>query len=431
MLLVSFYQLAGQLSSYAQDLSQIGGDLTSDLPGRNAIQVNAPNVSDEARRIMQLEGFGIFHGRFGRKQGLGPLFAHAQCSGCHIDNGRGPTKFSRAPGAGSSMIVKVSLPGLQKNGAPKDVPGVGEQLSDHAIPGLKPNAEIALKWIPIKGFYPDGTPYSLRRPDLKYKIIKSPRLRTVSSLRMTPPVIGPGLLEAIPDSEILKNSDPYDLNGDGISGRPNYVLDLRTGKKAIGRFGFKASHINVEQQSAAALIHDMGISNPIFPDKQKGTELSPEQLNLLTLYQKLAGVPRARKQDDPQVIAGKILFQTVGCDDCHVMTMRTKNYTDPELSNQEIHPLTDLLLHDMGKDLADKRAEFSAKGSEWRTTPLWGLGFSNRLAKGKAKFLHDGRARSIEEAILWHGGEAANSATNFKNLTAQQRKDLLAFLDSL
>ena len=428
---LSLQALLLPFSTIAQDLTKIGGDLTSDLPGRNAIQVNAPNVTDEARRIMQLDGFGVFHGIFEKKQGLGPLFVHSACSGCHVENGRGTARFSRARSGGSSMIVKVSLPGLQRNGAPKNVPGVGEQLLDHAVSGSKPNADILLKWLSVEGAYPDGTKYTLRKPDLRFRIIGSPSRRTVSSLRMTPAVIGPGLLEAVPDSEILKNSDPTDSNNDGISGHPNYVLDLRTGKRGIGRFGFKASHITVEQQSAAALSNDMGISNPIIPDISNGTELSPHDLNILAIYQKLAGVPRATKQGDANVISGKGLFQSVGCDKCHSMTMKTELYKDQELSYQEFHPMTDLLLHDMGKDLADQRAEFSAKGSEWRTSALWGLGYSDRLAKGKAVFLHDGRARSIEEAILWHGGESIHSVKRFKNLTKSQRADLLAFLDSL
>lgn len=417
--------------SHAQDLLNIGGDLTSDLPGRSAIQVNAPNVTDESRRILQLQGFGVFHGLFDKKSGLGPIFNNSSCKGCHVDNGRGPARISRSQSVGSTMVVKVSLLGLQKNGAPKNVPGVGEQLLDHAISGSSPNAEIFLKWISEEGAYPDGTKYKLRRPDLKYRLLGQANRRTISSLRMTPPVIGPGLLEAVPDSTILEFSDPKDLDGDGISGHPNYVPDLITGQKRIGRFGFKGSHITVEQQSSAALINDMGISNPILQDSSKQIELSAEQLNILALYQKLAGIPRPIKQDDPNVISGKSLFQSVGCDKCHRVTMTTETYVDPELSNQEFHPFTDLLLHDMGPDLADKRAEFSAKGSEWRTTPLWGIGFSRRLAKGKAVFLHDGRARSIEEAILWHAGEADKSRKQFKKLTRTQRANLLAFLDSL
>lgn len=418
------------LPLHAQDLSQLGGDLTSDLPGRSAIQVNAPNVTDEARRILQLEGFGLFHGNFTAQTGLGPGFNNASCGGCHLDNGRGPTKFSRGNTVGSTMIVKVSLKGLQSNGAPKDVPGVGEQLADHSTGGTE-RTKIRLSFVPVTGGYPDGTKYTLRRPVLDYRLRTINRRKLVESLRMTPPVIGPGLLEAIEESKILELSDPKDLDGDGISGRPNYVPNIRTGQKAIGRFGFKASNPTAEQQSASALVHDMGVTNPLFLGTDTVPEFSEKLLNTLTIYQKLAGVPRPRFQNDSKVIHGKKLFQEIGCNKCHVVTMTTGDYVDPELSNQTFHPFTDLLLHDMGKGLADKRAEFSAKGSEWRTTPLWGLGFSRTLNSSKKAYLHDGRARTFEEAILWHGGEASLAQLAFKFLTKTERAQLLAFLDSL
>ena len=417
-------------SSYAQDITRLGGDLTSDLPGRSAIQVNAPNVTDETRRLIQLGGFSIFHGVFDRSHGLGPNFNNASCGGCHIDNGRGPTRFSKSNVVGSKMVVKISLPGLLANGAPRNVPGVGEQLLDHNVRGA-PKVEVNLSWKELSGAYPDGTKYKLRRPILDYRIRGMNRRKLRTSLRMTPMVIGPGLIEAIPDQRILEYSDPDDADGDGISGHPNYVPSRRTGTMEIGRFGFRGSHPTVEQQSCGALVNDIGITNPIFFDSNAAPEFTEDQLTLLTLYQTLAGVPPASNQDDSRVIAGKSLFQSIGCNKCHRMTMNTDSYKDPELSNQEFHPFTDLLLHDMGSGLADKRDEFSAKGSEWRTSALWGLGFSRRLAGGKTVYLHDGRARTIEEAILWHGGESEQSRDQFMQLPKDQRDDLLAFLDSL
>ena len=414
----------------AQDITRLGGDLTSDLPGRAAIQVNAPNVTDEQRRLIQLGGFSIFHGIFNRSSGLGPNFNNASCGGCHVDNGRGPTKFSASNISGSRMVVKVSLRGLQASGAPRNVPGVGEQLLDHKVSGAR-KVEIDLTWKELAGKYPDGTKYSLRRPLLNYRIRGMSRRKLITSLRMTPPVIGPGLIEAIPDYRILEYNDPNDADGDGISGHPNYVPDVRSGTMKIGRFGFRASHTTVEQQSSGALVNDIGITNPIFFDPAKPIEFTEDQLTLLTIYQKIAGVPPAINQDDSRVISGKSLFQSVGCNKCHRMTMSTDEYIDPELSNQEFHPFTDLLLHDMGAGLADKRDEFSAKGFEWRTTALWAIGFTRRLAGGKTTYLHDGRARTIEEAILWHGGESAQSRDLFKQLPKDQRDDMLAFLDSL
>jgi CxxC motif-containing protein (DUF1111 family) len=418
---------------HAQDITNLGGDLTSTLPGRSAIQVNAPNVVDEDRRLLQLSGFSVFHGLFSKNDGLGPRFLSDSCGGCHVNNGRGPLRFSSSKLVGTTMVLKASLPGLNSNGSPRDIPGIGQQIQDHSVGGTS-GESVSLIWrdMPV-GTYPDGTRYKLRRPDLRVRLnnvrISTRNLRF--SLRMTPPVIGPGLLEAVPESEIEALADPTDANHDGISGRPNYVINARTTAIAIGRFGFRASNPTVEQQSCGALMNDMGVSNPLFHDPALIPELNEENLNKLAVYQRIAGVPIARNQDNPRVISGKALFQQIGCNACHQVTLTTATFTDPELSNQTFHPFTDLLLHNMGPELADKRAEFSAKGSEWKTTPLWGLGFTKTLSTVRAFFIHDGRARSVEEAILWHGGESAPSRKKFKNLTKTERGDVLRFLDSL
>jgi CxxC motif-containing protein (DUF1111 family) len=240
-----------------------------------------------------------------------------------------------------------------------------------------------------------------------------------------------GLLEVIPESEVLALSDPDDLNGDGISGRPNYVIDRSSGTKALGRFGFKATHPTLVQQSGAASFFDMGITNPLFPAINGSTEISGADFERLVVYQQIAGVPPARDQELPDIIAGKTLFQSVGCNGCHTMTFKTATDTDPEVAGQTVHPFTDLLLHDMGPDLADNHPEFSASGFEWRTTPLWGLGFSPQISAVKPLYLHDGRARTIEEAILWHGGEAAIAKDKFVRLSADERFKLIQFLQSL
>jgi CxxC motif-containing protein (DUF1111 family) len=331
------------------------------------------------------------------------------------------------------MVVKASLEGREENGAPVNIPGVGEQIPDQSVVGTRRKARISIDWRYKRGRYGDGTTYRLRKPVITYQVKGYNRRKFLTSLRMTPPVIGPGLLEAIPDEVILEWSDPLDLDGDGISGKPNYVPNLNTNEFEIGRFGFRASHPTTEQQTVAALFHDIGIATNIIPDETNIPELTPTLLNELVLYQKLAGVPRARNQNDPDVLEGKALFQEIGCDSCHRMTMTTGEYEDPELSNQTFHPFTDLLLHDMGRGLKDKRDEFSATGSEWRTTPLWGLGFVETYiaAGGKAVYLHDGRAETIEEAILWHAGEALAARNAFRNLSKAQRDALLAFLKSL
>lgn len=411
------------------DVTLLGGDLSSDFTDRNAIQLTAPNVVDAELKLDQLNGFEIFHVINNKMAGLGPLFNNNSCGACHVNNGRGKTKF--APGRlGSTMVIKVALKGQNEDGSPKDVPKLGEQLLDIPLKGPLRH-EIKLTYKSVKGKYADDTSYTLRKPKLRFVIGNKREKKFAYSLRMTPMVIGPGLLEAISDSTILGFADPDDTNNDGISGRPQYVPNHESNELEIGRFGFKASHPTLRQQSAAAAFHDMGITNSVFFKPNKPIELSDEHLYILEVYQVLAGVPKARNQDDPEVMAGKALFSSIGCDDCHKMEITTGTHFYSELSNQVIHPFTDLLLHDMGPGLADTRPEFEASGSEFRTTPLWGLGFSETLSNVTATFLHDGRARSIEEAILWHGGEAEASQGNFRNLNAADRAALLAFLKSL
>lgn len=411
------------------DYTLLGGDLTSSFTDRNAIQLTAPNVDDENLRLKQLAGFSVFHGIKTASQGLGPFFNHKSCSSCHVNNGRGKVRISQNS-IGSTMVIKVGLKGLNPDGSPQNVPKVGEQLRDRKISGKTKHA-IDLEWRSVSGTYPDGTKYKLRKPRLKFRIGKKGKRAFAHSLRMTPAVIGPGLIEAIPESEILAKVDPNDSDGDGISGRAQYVPNIRTATKSLGRFGYRASHPTLEQQSAAAAFNDMGLTNAIYNDNPLVFELPESDLEILAVYQQLAGVPAAQNQTDPDVILGKNLFQTIGCDKCHTPTYITAGHEFEELNGQTIHPFTDLLLHDMGPGLADTRPEFEASGSEWRTAPLWGLGFSENLSKIDARYLHDGRARTVEEAILWHGGEAEAARSNFKNLSKQQREALLKFLKSL
>lgn len=414
----------------AEDLTNLGGALSTDLAGRHAIQASAPNVVGESRIAEQAAGFPLFHRTTTTREGLGPTFINNSCAGCHVNNGRGPTVFGSPSRGGSSMVVKIKAPGLVADGSAPPVARLGSQILDQKV-GAPIKRVVKLSWTQVNGKYADGTKYSLRKPKLAFPVSLKPPKKTIASLRMSPPLIGMGLLEAISASEIVGRSDPTDRNGDGISGRVNWVRDYVVGGYTVGRFGFKGNLPTVHQQSAAALYHDMHITNPVFGDEGVPPEASSEDLHSLAIYLRLAGVPKAQDQTSPQVMEGRKLFSRVGCDKCHLPTLVTGSHADPELSGQTIHPFTDLLLHDMGAGLADGWAEFSAGGREWRTTPLWGLGFSRRLANGKAVYLHDGRAHSVEEAILWHGGEAASSQREFKNLTLAQRKALLAFLDSL
>lgn len=413
-----------------QDIYRLGGDLSTSLPGRNALQLPAPNVTDADRRALMIAGFAVFHRQLTKTDGLGTAYVNNSCGGCHVQNGRGPAKFSKSVRGNSQMVIKLSLPDLNSDGTVKVLDGFVDQVQDHSISGRNPFS-VSLQWIAVPGKYPDGTKYELRRPDLKVSISGIKRQKLLHSLRMSPALIGESLLDAVPQEEIEALSDPNDSNSDGISGHPNYVIDHISGGYKIGRFGFKASQSSLLQQTSAALFGDMGISNFIFAKNGESSEIKEADLNQLMIYQKLAGVPFARDQEKPTVIAGKALFQTIGCDGCHRITLKTGDVEDSELANQEIHPFTDLLLHDMGPDLSDKRPEFSATGSEWRTTPLWGLGFSYTISSVKPVFLHDGRARTIEEAILWHGGEGKAARERFKHLKKEDRRSLIDFLRSL
>lgn len=413
------------------ELSLIGGDLTTDNPGRFALQLPAPNVTSAEREATMLAGFELFHSPFKKGTGLGPSFINTSCGGCHAENGRGRVGFGGVNAKQSPMVVRVSNVRPNVDGSPKAIKGVGTQLQNHLVNG-KSRYQIRLNWRTVRGRYPDGEPYKLRRPVLTFNVNNWQTRRMRHSLRMTPAVIGAGLLEAIPESWVLSNADPEDTDGNGISGRVNYVRDLKSGELAVGRFGFKALEPTLEQQSLAALFHDIGVTNILFNAEGGDAEFTdPAQTERLVVYQAIAGVPAPINQDNPSVILGNQLFQKIGCSDCHKMNITTGSSIHPELENQLIHPLTDLLLHDMGRGLKDNRREFGASGKEWRTTPLWGVGFSKGVSSVKARFLHDGRARSIEEAILWHDGEAASSRAQFKSLAKTEREAILEFLRSL
>lgn len=414
----------------SEDLTNLGGALSSDLEGRHAIQASAPNVTDPERIGAQTAGFAPFHRITTAKDGLGPGFINASCAGCHVNNGKGPVSFGSPARTGSSMVVKVKPRKLLPDGSAPEVPGVGGQILDQSL--SKPfKRTLTVNWEESKGSYRDGKKYSLRKPKIVLpRGLKIPR-GTISSLRMSPPMIGMGLLEAIPSETIVGWSDEQDVDKDGISGRVNMVKDVSSGDVAVGRFGFKATHPTVVQQTASALYHDMNITNPMFGDEKTPAEATLDQMHSIAIYLRLAGVPKARSQETPSVLAGKEIFQRLKCDSCHKMSVTTGAHADPELSAQTIHPFTDLLLHDMGPGLADGWNEFSAKGREWRTTPLWGLGFLKQLGTKKLVYLHDGRARTLEEAILWHGGEASASQKAFVALPKTDRRSLIDFLNSL
>lgn len=417
------------LSAQQEDFTRLGGDLSHNIPGHNGLQVVAPNIIDDERRMTQLQGFENFHGRLTASEGLGPSFVNDACGGCHVSNSRGHVRLKRR-GALNEMVVKLQVPEDQQLGLTSEQINI-QQFPDRSLAvasGRRSPHRVRLSWRERR---------QLRSPRLRINMRGYTRRQIVSSLRMTPPLVGLGLLEAIPAEQILALSDPEDANEDGISGRPNLVLNRESSGLEIGRFGFKAVHPTLRQQTAAASFFDMGVTSDIFPGPSPtpaAPELNDSAMHLLELYQALAGVPMARRQDTRKVSQGRDIFQQIGCADCHHMTFTTASERHPELDNQVIHPFTDLLLHDMGRGLADRVTEGIAQGNEWRTTPLWGLGFTAQVARDagvKPHYLHDGRARSLNEAILWHKGEASQVRREYQRLGRRQHRALMAFLESL
>jgi CxxC motif-containing protein (DUF1111 family) len=391
-------------------------------------------------------GDGAFEATFNsdrsqRNHGLGPIFNNQSCGSCHIADGRG-----KAPNAGenlSSLLLRISIAGENPYGAPNPVPGFGGQLQQRGVTGITAEANVSVSYTENNFQFPDGERYSLREP--KFNITNSylplPANIMVSA-RMATPVFGLGLLESIEESAIVANADEQDADGDGISGKPNYAYDVQSKRYKLGRFGWKAAQPSIIQQSAGAYVENMGVTNMIFPSESaygqtqydnatKGYELEDSTLYAVAYYIKTLAVPGRRDVKNAEVVAGKKIFIANGCAKCHIpMQHTTTDLAFPELSNQTIFPYTDLLLHDMGNGLADNRPDNKATGTEWRTSPLWGIGLTNTV-NGHNNFLHDGRARNLTEAILWHGGEAETAKNNFKNSGKADRDALLKFLNSL
>jgi CxxC motif-containing protein (DUF1111 family) len=362
---------------------------------------------------------------------LGPLFNHRACLACHPGNGRGLSDLGPSV-FGSQALIRVSLDAgtPEVPGGPVPVPGFGLQLQDHAVARL-PEVTARLAWVETEERYEDGEVVMLRAPRLTVTLPSGDPLpiAMAMSYRQAPPLIGLGLLEAIPDEELRARADPDDADGDGISGRVNLVWDAVTGAPRIGRFGHKASVATLAEQTAAAFANDMGLSNAMFPDADGNKDVADLQLANSVYYNQTIAVPRAAPRS-PAAWRGRDLFDRYGCASCHTPSHVTGDHAISALAGQTIYPYTDLLLHDVGDLLTDARSDFAATGVEWRTPPLWGLGLAQTVLP-EATFLHDGRARTIAEAILWHGGEAARAREAFRRASRRDRAALLAFLETL
>lgn len=386
------------------------------------------------------------------RDGLGPLFNTNACQNCHIKDGRGHPPAADAASA-VSMLLRLSIPAepgqeaqLQRHGVIAE-PTYGGQLQDMATPGHAPEGRIRLEWQAHRITLADGSEVELRQPKLKLSDLGYGPLhpQTQFSLRIAPPMIGLGLLEAIADADLLALADPDDSNGDGISGRANQVWDDARGQSVLGRFGWKAGQPTLNQQNAHAFAGDMGLTTSLLPADDctsaqaacqqmpngGSPEVSDNILASVLFYSRNLAVPQRRQVDAPQVLKGKTLFHQAGCASCHTPKFITRaDAAEPELASQTIRPYSDLLLHDMGPGLADQRPEFLASGQEWRTPPLWGIGLTQQVS-GHTQFLHDGRARNLLEAIFWHGGEAQAARDAVSHFSRDEREALLAFLNSL
>lgn len=433
-----------------EGLQRLGGPASVRAVGVNAFSYPARVLTARERRAFAV-GNAFFKDNWvaapsstpGR-DGLGPLFNARSCSACHLRDGRSQPP---APGAleTSGLLIRLGL--ATEDGPDRPHPVYGAQLQDRALPGMAPEARLVIEQEVVSGTYADGRPYELLRPI--YRLVEpgygpfGPDLRV--GARVAPQLIGMGLLEAIPAAQIVRGADPEDQDGDGISGRAHWVSSLADGSRQLGRFGWKATRASVRDQTADAFRHDIGITSPLFPTEsttpvQEQTlraphggepELSDLKLNRVTFYTQTLAVPEQRRPRDPLVRQGARLFATLRCNACHVPEWTTgPKAVVAAYSRQTIRPFTDLLLHDMGPALADQKRDGDARPQEWRTPPLWGLGLIEEV-NGHTRYLHDGRARNLEEAVLWHGGEAEASRKAFMARPAKDRDALLAFLYSL
>ena len=433
--------------------ARLGGDTSREVAGRNSFGFPAPTLTNEERRVFEIgdsfftENWVTAPASTDTRDGLGPMMNAQACSSCHLLDGRG-TPASTSDGD-LGLLLRLSLPETNGVSGTQPHPVYGDQLQDRAVLGVEPEGRLVITYREEPATFADGTAYSLRVPAYT---IEDPAYGPLGddilvSPRLAPQVIGVGLLEAIPEADIVAAADPDDADGDGISGRPNRAWNPRTERLELGRFGWKANVPTVEAQAAGAFSGDIGITSPLLPDESctpdqsdcldtpngGEPEIDDDRLGSVTFYSRTLAVPAMRDADESSVRRGVAVFDDLGCASCHTPDQQTAGIDAvgiEALSDQSIHPYTDLLLHDMGEGLADGRPDFDASGSEWRTPPLWGIGLIEDV-NGERFLLHDGRARSLDEAILWHGGEGAGSAERFRSSDADDRSDLIAFLEAL
>ncbi len=443
--------------------ARTAGDVTVFADGRNAFSFPAANLPDEERTRFAI-GNSFFKRNWVQapasttaRDGLGPHFIARSCGGCHVQDGRGqpPEILDRlSTEQPVDLLFRLSIPGNDsKHGVVPD-PVYGDQFNNAAIAGVKPEGKVHIQMTELRGKYPDGTPYVLKKPSYSFSDLGYGPMhpQVMVSPRIAPQVIGLGLLEAIEEKDVLNNAKRQAAQPGPIKGVPNRVWDAYAQKNMLGRFGWKANVATLAHQTGGAFLGDIGITSSVFPSEnctsaQKdclqapngsengAPELGDKLFNEIVFYQAVLAPPARRNVNDAQVLKGQKLFEQAQCAVCHRPSYTTGKVPFPALSSkalegQEIWPYTDLLLHDMGEGLADNRPDFKANGRQWKTPPLWGIGLIPDV-NNHMRLLHDGRADGVEEAILWHGGEAEPSKNRFMNFSAQDRAALIRFVESL
>ncbi|TVO39410.1 di-heme oxidoredictase family protein [Vibrio algivorus] len=441
-----------------------GGDTSTNKQGNNAYSMPANNLPISKRLDFSV-GNSFFRNPWVQapattdaRDGLGPLFNTNGCQNCHIKDGRG-----HPPEEGEdqvvSMLVRMSIPALTANQKQQLIvsgvipePTYGDQLEDFSIPNAKPEGKVKIEYETFKLSFKDGEEIELRKPQLTLHDLNYGELHpdTMLSARVAPPMIGLGLLESISVETLQDIAEQQLKDGQGISGKLNQVWNVQSQSTEVGRFGWKAGQPTLKQQNAAAFNGDLGLTSTLFPNENcspkqticfelpngnstddENVEVSNKIMKFVEFYSQHLAVPIRRNTNDSAVQRGQVLFAELDCASCHIPELKTAKRDElPSLSEQTIHPYSDLLLHDMGEGLADNRPEFLANGQEWRTPPLWGIGYTEEVS-GHQYFLHDGRARNLMEAIVWHGGEAESSKQKVMQLNKSDRDALIAFLNSL
>ncbi|WP_255572458.1 di-heme oxidoredictase family protein [Cellulophaga sp. HaHa_2_1] len=438
-----------------EDLYEEGEEFLTGELGVNSTSANAFGFEVDGLTFTEIGAFSTGNSLFNQnwvsapasttaRDGLGPTFNARSCAGCHFKDGRGSPLVNGEDSSG--FLMRISLPGQDLFGNANPVAGYNTQIQDRANNGVDYEAKVNVTYEILNGAYPDGNTYELQKPIYSFSDEKFGSLEGIlTSPRVAQQTIGLGFVNALPDDQILQFVDEFDADGDGISGKANYVWNVEENTTTLGKYGWKANAPSLKQQIAGAFHGDMGLTSSLFTEQECPSpqqdcadavnggepEITDSQLEKVVFYQATLAVPNRRNFEDLSVLKGKANFTEINCIGCHRINQTTGiSEIAAVLNNITIKPYSDFLLHDMGADLADNRPDFLASGKEWRTQPLWGIGLISTV-NNHTFFLHDGRARTIEEAILWHGGEAENSKNAFKELSQEERQQIIDFVNSL